>query len=60
MVQKLKKTEYRGKDNALEDYFLELVIKKHVIDREIQDTITVLDKSTLHSDYTILLKKILF
>jgi hypothetical protein len=47
-------------DNILEDYFLELVIKKHVIDREIQDTIKIIESSNLHEDYQILIKKVLF
>ncbi len=44
----------------IEDYFLELVIKKHIIDREIQDTIKLIDESIIHPDYQILIKKILF
>lgn len=47
-------------DNILEDYFLELVIKKHVIDREIQDTLKIIESSNLHEDYQILIKKVLF
>lgn len=47
-------------DNVLEDYFLELVINKHVVDREIHDTIIVIDGSKLHPDYRILIKKVLF
>lgn len=47
-------------DNILEDYFLELVIKKHVIDREIQDTLKIIESSTLHEDYQILIKRVLF
>jgi hypothetical protein len=47
-------------DNVLEDYFLELVIHKHVVDREIHDTIVVIDGSRLHPDYRILIKKVLF
>lgn len=50
----------QGADNILEDYFLELVINKHVIDREIQDTIDIIEASTLHEDYQILIKKVLF
>lgn len=50
----------RWSDNALEDYFLELVINKHIIDREIGDIITVIDTSSLHDDYRILIKKVLF
>lgn len=47
-------------DNVLEDYFLELVIKKHVIDREIADIISIIDASSLHDDYRIMIKKVLF
>lgn len=47
-------------DNILEDYFLELVINKHVIDREIKDTLDIIDSSSLHEDYKILVKKTLF
>lgn len=50
----------QGTDNMLEDYFLELVINKHVIDREIQDTIDIIEASTLHEDYQKLVKKVLF
>lgn len=50
----------RWSDNALEDYFLELVINKHIIDREIGDLITVINNSPLHEDYRILIKKVLF
>ena len=52
--------ERKWSDNALEDYFLELVISKHVVDREIHDTIDIIDSSPLHDDYRVLLKKILF
>lgn len=52
--------ERKWSDNALEDYFLELVINKHVVDREIHDTIQIIDTSTLHQDYQILLKRVLF
>ena len=47
-------------EQILEDYFLELVIKKHVIDREIQETLTIIDESRLHSEYQMLIKKVLF
>lgn len=47
-------------DNILEDYFLELVINKHAIDREIRETLDIIDASNLHEDYRILLKKVLF
>lgn len=50
----------KNTDNILEDYFLELVIKKHVIDREIQDTLKIIDSSTMHEDYQKLVKKVLF
>lgn len=49
-----------GSDNATEDYFLDLLVNKHIIDREIQDLIDVIEKSTIHEDYQILIKKILF
>ncbi len=47
-------------DNILEDYFLELVINKHAIDREIRETLDIIDTSNLHEDYRILVKKVLF
>lgn len=47
-------------DNILENYFLELVVNKHVVDREIHDTIDTINKSTLHEDYKSLIKKVLF
>lgn len=47
-------------DNILEDYFLELVINKHAIDREIRETLDIIDASNLHEDYRILVKKVLF
>ncbi len=47
-------------DNALEDYFLDLLAKKHIIDREIQDLLHIIEKSKLHPDYQLLIKKILF
>jgi hypothetical protein len=47
-------------DNILEDYFLELVINKHAIDREIRETLDIIDASNLHEDYKILVKKTLF
>lgn len=50
----------QGADNILEDYFLELVINKHVIDREIQDTLDIIESSALHEDYQKLVKKVLF
>lgn len=49
-----------GGDNVVEDYFLNLLVDKHIIDREIQDLLSIIEKSGLHSDYQILLKKILF
>lgn len=49
-----------GSDNATEDYFLDLLVNKHIIDREIQDLLDVIEKSTVHEDYQILIKKILF
>lgn len=48
-----------GTDNLLENYFLELIINKHVIDREIQEILSVIDTSELHPDYALLLKKTL-
>lgn len=56
----MNQVQKRWSDNALEDYFLELVIKKHVIDREIADIINVIDASPLHDDYRTLIKKVLF
>lgn len=50
----------RWSDNALEDYFLELVIQKHIIDREIKDLITIVEESNLHDDYKLLIKRVLF
>lgn len=50
----------RWSDNALEDYFLELVIKKHVIDREIKDLIMIVEESSLHEDYKLMVKRVLF
>ena len=57
-------------DNVLEDYlltypshieyFLELLVDKHIIDREIEDLIDVIEKSTIHPDYQKLIKRILF
>ncbi len=49
-----------GSDNALEDYFLDLLVNKHIIDHEIQDLLDVIEKSILHPDYQILIKRILF
>lgn len=53
----VKKT---GSDNILEDYFLGLLVDKHIIDREIQDLLDIIEKSSLHPDYQRLIKKILF
>jgi hypothetical protein len=47
-------------DNKLEDYFLELLVSKHAIDREIKDLITIIDTSVVHDDYKKSLKHILF
>jgi len=49
-----------GSDNALENYFLQLLIEKKVIDREIQEVLDVVEKCPLHHDYKALLKIILF
>lgn len=49
-----------GSDNATEDYFLDLLVNKHIIDREIQDLIDIVEKSSIHWDYQVLIKKILF
>lgn len=49
-----------GSDNVLEDYFLDLLVEKHIIDREIQDLLDVIEKSPIHPDYQRLMKKILF
>ena len=49
-----------GSDNGLEDYFLDLLVNKHIIDHEIQDLLDVIVKSALHPDYQILMKRILF
>jgi len=37
-----------GSDNATEDYFLDLLVNKHIIDREIQDLIDIVEKSSIH------------
>jgi hypothetical protein len=47
-------------DNALEDYFLDLLINKHIIDREIQDLLDIINRSDIHPDYQIRLKRLLF
>ncbi len=49
-----------GSDNVLEDYFLDLLVEKHIIDREIQDLLDVIEKGQIHPDYQKLMKKILF
>lgn len=51
--------DIRWSDNLLEDYFIELLVKKHVIQREINEIIELIDASELHDDYNILLKKVL-
>lgn len=50
----------RSHDNETENYFLELVINKHIIDREIQEILDDIKTSDLHPDYQLLLKKVLF
>lgn len=50
----------QGSDNALENYFLELVVQKKTIDREVQEVLDIVDQSPLHHDYKILLKRMLF
>ncbi len=50
----------QGSDNALENYFLELVVQKKVIDREVQEILEVIEKSPLHREYKTSLKKTLF
>ncbi len=50
----------RGSDNALENYFLELVVQKKVIDREIQSILDIIEESDLYKEYKSILKKILF
>lgn len=50
----------QGPDNAMENYFLELVVRKKVVDREIKEVLDVVEKSLIHIDYKILLKRILF
>jgi hypothetical protein len=50
----------KSNDNALEDYFIDLLVQKHIIDREIQDILTIIEKSDIHSDYQLLLKRVLF
>lgn len=47
-------------DNALENYFLDLLVQKHIIDREIQDLLTIIEKSPVHTDYQLLIKRLLF
>ncbi len=50
----------QGSDNALENYFLELVIQKKVIDREVQEILDSIEASGLHPDYKTPLKRMLF
>ncbi len=50
----------QGSDNALENYFLELLVNKKVIDREIQEVLDVVQKSALHPEYKHLLIRTLF
>jgi hypothetical protein len=50
----------QGSDNALENYFLELIVQKKSIDREVQEILDIVEQSYLHHDYKILLKKVLF
>lgn len=50
----------QGSDNALENYFLELIVQKKTIDREVQEILDIVEHSTLHYDYKILLKRMLF
>lgn len=50
----------QGSDNALENYFLDLILQKKIIDREIQNLASIIDNSALHREYKMLLKKKLF
>jgi hypothetical protein len=50
----------QGSDNALENYFLELVVQKKTIDREVQEILDIVEQSPLHHNYKILLKRMLF
>lgn len=35
-------------------------MQKHIIDREIQDLLTIIEKSPVHTDYQLLIKRLLF
>jgi len=50
----------QGSDNALENYFLELIVQKKVIDREVQEILDVIEKSVLHHEYKTPIKRMLF
>jgi hypothetical protein len=50
----------RWNDNTTEDYFLDLLVNKHIIHREIQELIDVVEKSNLHPDYQFRIKQALF
>jgi hypothetical protein len=50
----------RWSDNTTEDYFLDLLVNKHVVNREIHDLIDIVEKSSLHPDYQFLIKQTLF
>ena len=55
---KIRGTEHR--DNKIEDYFMELVIAKHSVDKEILDLLHVVDNSMMSEAYKILIRQILF
>lgn len=50
----------QGSDNALENYFLDLVVQKKVIDREIHEILAAIEQSDVHQEYKTLLKRLLF
>jgi hypothetical protein len=50
----------QGADNELENYFLELVVQKKVVDREVQEILEVVEQSSLCREHKTVLKKTLF
>ena len=50
----------RGRDNALEDYFLDLIVRKKIIHREIESIVHIIRTSSLHTDYQHSIETILF
>lgn len=49
-----------GSDNALEDYFLDLIVRKKVIHHEIEGILKVISSSPLHIEYQHRIKILLF